>query len=280
MNLLCIGHCCHDLVSGDYKLGGTASYAAAIAAQYDIKTSILTSTGRDFLFDSFFAERGISFHNILSAETTVFENIYETKGRTQYLRATAEPILSYMLPDELKRNDTVLLCPIANEISSEILSAFDKKFIALTAQGLLRKKEESGLISFQNIDWEKWSVVDIVFLSIEDIGYDEQIVKEIIEHISHLIITYGDEGAIIYKNGNRYHYPSFPAEEIDATGAGDSFTMAYLIHYLSTEDVASSCIQAHCAASLVIEQKGTEHFSSKEEIAVRVNRYSEIFDLP
>jgi len=279
MNLLCVGHCCHDLVADHYTLGGTASYAAAVATHYKLTSRIVTSVGDDFLFESFFRKRNISFHTFTSAHTTVYENIYAPGGRRQYLRACADPIPSHKISTYVKENDLILLCPIADEISSDILPLFDNHFIALTAQGLLREPADNGLIQFKNIRWQAWSAVDIVFLSIEDINYDEAIVEEIITHLSHVVLTYGAEGAKIYLKGECFYFPSYPTQEIDATGAGDTFTITYLIHYLRTKNIQASCIHAHCAASLVIEEKGTDRLPEPTAISTRVEHYIEVYQI-
>ena len=52
-------------------------------------------------------------------------------------------------------------------------------------------------------------------------------------------------------------YPSpYPQETIDVSGAGDTFTAAFALHYLKTKNVGQSIIFANEMSSKVVSRRG------------------------
>ena len=67
--------------------------------------------------------------------------------------------------------------------------------------------------------------------------------------------------------------------EIEATGAGDVFTTAYLVEYNRSRDIQNACVFAQCAASIIIEGEGIDQLPTEEEIEKRVVQYHKIYGL-
>lgn len=71
--------------------------------------------------------------------------------------------------------------------------------------------------------------------------------------LNKILITLGSRGASYMDT----IYPSpDPKETIDVSGAGDTFTSAFTIKYLETNDVAKSIIFANEMASIVVSKRG------------------------
>ena len=51
---------------------------------------------------------------------------------------------------------------------------------------------------------------------------------------------------------------AFPSEEVDATGAGDTFATGFLVRYRETGDVGEAARFGAAAASLSVEGVGVE----------------------
>ncbi len=271
---LCIGHCCHDKVESGYILGGTASYASIVAQNLGKTTSILTSVGRDFLFKDYFIQKGIVLHNVEAEETTVFHNIYDSEGnRTQYLLSRAELISPGHIISKMQDHDILQLCLIADEVDWSILDHFDGAIVGATIQGCLRQWDESGKISAKEMDWSLLAKVDVAIFSTQDIKGFEHRLSTIVTYCKHVVITDGADGATVYFHGDVHHFPSIPVNEVDATGAGDVFTASYLVRYAETNDIASSCVFAHSAASFIIEGEGLSHLPSRDKIEKRAAAY-------
>ncbi len=279
VDYLCIGHCCHDRVGESYMLGGTASYASLVAKRMGRTPAVLTSVGDDFLYRDRFRDLDIELYEVAADHTTVFENIYGPEGRTQYMHARAGVISKADVPISLINVPIVHICSIAREIDWDILNAFDRPLIGATIQGMIRDWDSSGLISSKEMDWSELSGVNIVIMSDDDIAGIKDPIPEIRKYVDQIVLTKNREGAYVYTTDNQYFFPAFPVKEIDATGAGDVFTTAYMIRYAQTKDIEQSCIMAHCAASFVVEGNGINKLPSLSELQERITAYQSIHNI-
>lgn len=270
---LCIGHVCHDQVGDEMILGGTASYASLVARQFYYQSKVLTSYGKDFLFEDEFRLHDIDLFNIQSEATTVFENVYTDAGRQQHLYNRASIITASNVPKEHLSADIVLMCPIDDEVSLDILHLFPHALKGASIQGWLRQWDDSGKISPKEMDWTTLYDLDIVIMSEEDINYSPTMLDNIVNAVPHVVLTDGMHGARVYKDHEIHIFPAFPVHEVEATGAGDVFTTAYLHKYKLTKDVQRSCIFAHCAASFIVEGIGIKNLPTIEKIMERVEQY-------
>jgi len=71
-----------------------------------------------------------------------------------------------------------------------------------------------------------------------------------------MVMTKGKEGAIIFHQGKKQHFPAFPTIEVDPTGAGDIFAAAFLVKYYRSKSILHSAAFAHATASFIVEDYG------------------------
>ena len=276
-DLLCIGFLCHDLYQGGNILGGTASYSSLMASHLGLKTAILTSVGNDFEFHDIFRSQGISICNKPAAKTTVFENIYNGEQRTQYIHDRSETLRPNDVPAFWKEVPIVKFCLIADEVDYSLLQYFPTALVAATIQGWLRQWDEKGKIRPKAMDWEKLQYVDIVFMSVDDIKGFENALPRIIDLVEIVVVTNGRHGAIVYANQEENHFPAYPIQEVDATGAGDIFAASFLFKYQETRDIAQAAAFAHAAASFIVETPGIQ-IPTKERIEERFSAYRSVVE--
>lgn len=270
---LSIGHCCHDRLAGQNILGGTASYVALVARQLGLYPGILTSVGADFEFFDVFAENDIAVHNKPAPRTTVFENRYQNGRRLQYLHERALALSADDVPPEWLAAPIVLLCPIAWEVNFSLLRVFPKALTAATIQGWLRERDPQGRIHPRGMDWQQLVGLDAVILSDADIAGFEAALPEIAAAVEVVVMTLGARGAVVFRRGEKRHFPAFPVREVDATGAGDVFAAAFLTRYAERRDAASAAVFANCAASFIVEGVGVTSLPSLEQIQGRVEQW-------
>jgi 1D-myo-inositol 3-kinase len=274
---LCIGHSCHDKTPNGYILGGTASYSSIAAKQLGMNAAVLTSLGNDFLYHNFFKEKNIDFQWVASKETTVFENIYNNRHRTQYLHCRAETLLPRHIPTPFLDIPIVQFCPIVDEVDFSLLHQFPNALKGATIQGWLRQWDAQGKISPKAMDWAQLGHVDIVILSDADIAGFEYALPIIANHVKIMVMTQGKDGATIFTDNTEYHFPSYPIQEVDATGAGDVFAAAFLIQYHKTQQLDLACAYAHVAASFVVEGVGINNVQAIDNIEARYEQYQARF---
>lgn len=274
LDYLCIGHCCHDQLHDGITLGGTASYSSLAARQFGLETGILTSVGTDFGFAQVFEKQGIRVWNKPALATTVFENVYLDSIRTQYLHRRAATLFAEDIPAECLAARIVLFCPIAGEVDFSTLKAFPAALKGATIQGWLRQWDDQGRVKPRSMDWLQLAAADVVIMSDADIQGFEAAIPTIASQVKVLVMTQGASGAQVFFEGQRFHFPAYPVQEVDATGAGDVFATAFLIKYSETRDIAQAAVFAHCAASFVVEGVGIGNLASLEKIGVRMAQYS------
>ena len=273
MDYLCVGHVCQDIVKEGFTLGGSASYCSITAQLLNKKAGILTSFSENFQFLSAFQD--ISIHNIKTAKTTIFENVYSPTRRTQYLFERANPIKLTDLPPTLKNVPLVHLAPIADEVDFDLIKAFHPStIIAATPQGWMRQwDEKSREVSPKVMNWNLLNGIDILILSDEDITGYEHLLSTIIEHTKIVVLTKGSNPATVFFDKKQLDFPVYATKVIDPTGAGDTFATGFLVKYLATKDIVQAMAYGHVVASFCIEAKGLEGLKNLEQVEERYREY-------
>lgn len=276
-NFLCIGFFCHDVHEEDYILGGTAAYSSLIASKLMKEPiSVLTSVGEDFLFQERFKIAGIHICNKPAKKTTIFNNVYDQGHRTQYIYERSETLTAADLPIAWRNAPVVKICLIADEVDKSLMNSFPNALIGATIQGWLRKWDEKGKISPKEMDWALLEPVDIVLMSQEDIAGMEYVLPKIIDAVEIVVMTKGEEGAMVYSQNKTFHFPAFPVVEVDPTGAGDVFAVSFLVKYVETKSITLATTYAHAAAAFVIEEVGVQ-LPNLERITERWVAYKKLF---
>lgn len=93
-----------------------------------------------------------------------------------------------------------------------------------------------------------------------------------IYNLSLIIVTRGENGAIVYTKGNFSEHKGYPVAAIDTVGAGDSF-LASFIGNLITGSSIERCLDFACATgALVATQKGATPEYKTSDILSIINR--------
>ncbi len=267
-DFLVIGHICHDKIPGGFLPGGATAYAGLLAARLCLKAAALTSFGNDFLYRTDFQE--LILCNVPSKYTTIFENIYQNGHRTQFLHEKATDLLPAHLPQNWHHPKTVLLSPIADEVSFDFLDVFQNSTLCVCPQGWMRRQGPQKKVLVKPLEnWEHLAQADIISISENDVGNDWSLIEKIGDMANLLVVTQGNLGATVFQKGKRSHFPAFPAKEIDPTGAGDVFAAAFSIKFSETKDVALSVKFAHCTASMTVEKSGMACVPNKKMVEER-----------
>ena len=71
-----------------------------------------------------------------------------------------------------------------------------------------------------------------------------------------IVLTLGSDGSMYSEDGNTLRQEIFPAETVDTTGAGDTFTGYFITEYLASGDAAAALRSASMASSIAVSRKG------------------------
>jgi sugar/nucleoside kinase (ribokinase family) len=253
---LTIGHVTLDRFGDEARLGGGALYSAITAHRLGRSVAILTSHAADFPLDAL--PTAIEVVTLEAPATTVFE-YPDTEGpRLMRVTATASPLAAGDLPEDWRDAPLVLLAPVIQEVDPELAAAFGDGTIAAAAQGWLRTLDAEGGV--EPVAWaspnEVLNRLQALFVSAEDVRGQEEQLTEWVQRVPLAVVTAGAAGALLYVNGDRFEVKPRPTVEVDATGAGDVFAAAFLLHYHLDGDPWAAAEAATCAASLSVEGEG------------------------
>jgi 1D-myo-inositol 3-kinase len=255
MDFLTIGNITKDLISGGYMVGGTVTYASVAAMRLGRTAGVLTRMGSDLVLPDVY--RAIELHALPSPHTLTFENVYTPDGRVQTIHALGGAIGTQDVPDALLRNPPpiVLLGPLAGELDPQVADLFPNSLRGVVPQGWMRRWDEQGRVSHVPIACadEVLRHADVLVVSTEDVNHDISLARCYADMVRIVVLTRGVHGADVYYNGHVAHVRPRPANQIDPTGAGDTFTAAFLIYYSETGDPIKAARFANVAASFCVE---------------------------
>ena len=261
---LSVGHFCYDVSLNGYILGGSASYSTLTARNLGHCARSVTAVGANFdrqnpLLDGI----EIVYHE--SPNTTIFDNQYDEKGhRQQFILGVAQQLKGCDIPAEWRNSNIAYLCPIADEVSAEVVHGFSEEtLIGATPQGWLRQWDLKGRVKAKQ--WETANdilpYIDVLILSDEDIRIYPDELEKYIELTPIVLLTQGARGATLFQDGMQLGSDAYTVTEVDPTGAGDVFAAAFLINYYQNRSVEEALNFAHCVASFAVEGIGPLTYS-------------------
>ena len=252
-----VGHVTLDRFGDMAQPGGAALYAAMAAHRLGLSVGILTSHAEDFPLELIPPQ--IEVVSVPAETTTTFVHDAGSTPRTMRVSAVARTLGAADVPEDWIDAPLVLLAPVADEIDPHLATAFNGPTLAAAAQGWLRALDADGAV--RPAPWTPPEFLlgrlQAIFVSTEDVAGQEETAIEWFERVPIGVLTAGRLGALLFVNGERYEVAPRPAQEVDATGAGDVFAAHFLIRYQSEGDAWAAAAAAACAASLSVEAAGT-----------------------
>ena len=279
-DLVTIGHTARDEFEGDpeWRIGGTATYAAAAAARLGDRVALLTRVGpkeRDRLAARC-TELGIELHALDSAVTTTFSFRYVDGRRHLRLKARAKGIGADAIPTALRETRSVVLGSIAHEIEPSVFDLYESVPRVLAAQGYLRSWDADGTVRPREWDdaHDVLAHVSVVVVSEDDIEDNLELARGW-AHTAPVIVTIAERGAIVLRGGREIEIGGFPADEVvDPTGAGDAFCAGLALALADGDDLEAATRFANAVASFAVEGVGTLALATREQVQARVQRHS------
>ncbi len=272
IDFVAIGHVtCDRLPDGSRLPGGTARFAALLAARLGLRAAIVTASAET-------PPAGVAWANQPTPISSTFENRYEAGRRQQWLHAVAPAIEATTLPAPWRAAPIVLIGPVLHECSPRLAAAFPGALIGATAQGWLREWDSSLPAPIRPRHWQpspsELAHLHALALSIEDTGGDEDLAAFYASMTPIGIVTCGAAGATLFLRGKPHPIAAYPAVECDPTGAGDVFATAFLIRLWESGDPFAAARFAAAAAACVVEGVGDAALPDRARILARMATHS------
>ncbi len=101
--------------------------------------------------------------------------------------------------------------------------------------------------------------------------------KEILQKVKFMVVTLGNDGAMVYHGDETYHVdPVTPNQIIDPTGAGDAFRGGFLTGFSKGWDFETCARMGALSATYCLESDGPQ--GQGYQIEDYINRYRENYD--
>jgi 1D-myo-inositol 3-kinase len=264
------GNVVRDITPSGWIPGGTAVYAAAVARALGRRVGVVTTAPVEVVEAGLGPDIAVARAD--AREATAMENVYTPAGRVQFLRTPGEPIPAGVLPAGWEAAQVTLLGPVYHEVDARLAARFQGR-LGVCAQGFLRQAGTDGRVMVMSP--ESWNAEPVLqharalFLSEEDLlgGTEASIPRAWIEAVPITVLTAGWRGARVHANGRWHSVPAVPVDEVNPTGAGDSFAAAFMV----ADDEGAGPIQAArfaaAVASFTVESEGPRTPTRDEALA-------------
>ncbi len=260
-------------------IGGDVSNTAVAAARAGARAGMLTHLGSDNFAErilQLYTDEGIDTSRVVQSETAptgLYFIDYGPDGhRFSYRRAGSAA--SLVGPEDLSPE---MFEGVGVLHISGITQAISASSCAATIRAAELARAAGARVSFDtNLRLNLWSaedarqalkqilpLVDIVFPSLEDAealfrtsGVDEICQRFLAEGAALVVLTLGEDGAVVADAKGQMAVAPCKAALVDATGAGDTFDGSFLAEYARTSDAVAAARFACAAASLSVENVG------------------------
>ncbi|GMR22549.1 MAG: PfkB family carbohydrate kinase [Acidobacteriota bacterium] len=263
IEFVAVGHVTIDRVENgrsEKRLGGAAAYAALAARHLGVNVALVTSAGPDFPYWDRFT--GIHTKTIDSEHTTELEHRYLDGERHQRVHHVASAIRAeHVLGLPVAEDAAVLYCPVVHEVEAPLTALAPRGLTAVAPQGFFRQWDDTGRISTRQWDGAERALeqADIVCMSEEDTAVPEGLAETFAGKA--FVVTQGSAGCRVYAGADIFSFPALPAQEVDATGAGDVLAASLVVALRRGDSLTDAVRFATREAAAAVEFIGTEGLS-------------------
>jgi 1D-myo-inositol 3-kinase len=243
-DFVAIGHVTLDHFGDVVRPGGAALYAAITAQRLGLSAAILTSHAPDFPLDDLPTQ--IEVVGVEAPATTAFEHRAAVGGRVLRALGAAQSLTSADLPPDWREAPLVLLAPVLQEVDPPLAMAFRDATVGAEVQGWLRATNGEGVVSPT-----RWASPN-----------------DVLDRVQAIFVSGHD-----VRGQDRFEIRPRRTREVDATGAGDVFAAAFLVHYDRHGDPWDAAEAATCAASLSVEGEGWSAVPDPPTLAAALDAY-------
>ena len=271
--LLIVGHVTRDYivthpdVRDDTRLGGSASFAARVAATLGIRTALVTVAPEDFALMAPLRKLPmLSIHAAPSADVTEFELDYTGSRRKVILRSRARRLAISDVPEAWLASPMTYVANVAGECDRELIEGLRAPIICAELQGWLRRPGPAGAVEPMVADevTRPPRGLNAAVFSEEDHPHAERLAEHLALSGLTVALTRSSRGATIRQGGQRWDVPASPAREVDPTGAGDVFGIALTVSLSRGASAPEAARAAAAIAARVVEGPGLGNLTPED----------------
>jgi fructokinase len=286
LKIFCFGEILWDVFATHKKIGGAPLNVALRLQSLKNKVSIISSVGKDIEGEeliNFIKEHNVNVDFIQINEKYRTGNVKVTLDKfgsatydIQYPSSWDFIEFNNELVNSIETSDAFIFGSLItrNKVSKETLyhliksskySIFDVNLRAphYTKDILIDLLHKSDFVKFN--DDELLEISNFLGSRLKSIEKNIEFIAEK-TNTSHICVTRGSNGAILYYNKKFYSNSGYSVSVKDTVGAGDSF-LATLINFLLKKEPPQKAIDIACAmGALVAKNEGANPKITQEEI--------------
>ncbi|UCE92750.1 MAG: bifunctional hydroxymethylpyrimidine kinase/phosphomethylpyrimidine kinase [Flavobacteriaceae bacterium] len=278
----------------DKILGGAATFIGLAASQFKVDSGLISVVGGDFPNEylEMLADRNIDISGvevIKEGKTFFWSGKYDYNLNTRETLATDLNVLADfnpVVPDNYMDCDFLMLGNLHPSVQMAVINQIPNrpKLVVLDTMNFWMDNTLDELM-------EVLPKIDVITINDEEarqLSGEYSLVKaaQKIHKMGpqYVVIKKGENGALLFNNGDVFFAPALPLEEIfDPTGAGDTFAGGFIGYLASTHDVSfenmkRAVIYGSNFASFCVERFGTERMIDldQEEIQKRLGQFKQL----
>lgn len=283
----------------DKILGGAATYIGLSAANFGIRSGIVSIVGGDFpqsyldmLEDRNVDTKGIEI--VKEGKTFFWSGKYHNDMNSRDTLITDLNVLEHfnpVVPDEFKNSEIVMLGNLHPSVQLSVIHQMTTKpkLIVLDTMNFWM---DIALPELKKVIKE----IDVITINDEEARQlsGEYSLVNAAKKIhkmgpKYVVIKKGEHGALLFSEGQMFYAPALPlAEVFDPTGAGDTFAGGFTGYLAKTDNISfenmkNAVIYGSNLASFCVEKFGTERMVNltQDEIQGRLNQFKQLtqFDI-
>ena len=278
----------------DKILGGAGTYIGLSASNVGLESGLISVVGGDF------PEEYLQMLRDKNIDTTGVEKIKEGKtffwsGKYDYNLNTRETLVTDLnvladfkpvVPEDFIDCEFLMLGNLHPAVQMSVIDQIPKrpKLVVLDTMNFWMDNTMDELLKVI-------AKIDVITINDEEarqLSGEYSLVKaaQKIHEMGpeYVVIKKGENGALLFNDGEIFFAPALPLEEIfDPTGAGDTFAGGFIGYLASTHDVSfdnmkRAVIYGSNFASFCVERFGTERMLNlgQEEIKTRLKQFKQL----
>ena len=277
----------------DKILGGAATYIALAAAQFEVKSAVVSVVGEDFPQEylDLLTDRKVDISGteiVKGGKTFFWSGKYHNDLNSRDTLDTQLNVLADfnpVVPENFKDAEIVMLGNLHPLVQLSVLEQVTQpKLVILDTMNFWMDNTWDELM-------QVISKVDVITINDEEarqLTQEHSLVKAArkIQEMGpkYVVIKKGEHGALLFHDGQVFFAPALPLEEVfDPTGAGDTFAGGFAGYLAQAGDISfqsmkNAVIFGSNLASFCVEKFGAERMLSlqKEEIHQRLEEFKSL----
>lgn len=282
--LLAVGTVAFDAIETpfgktDKTLGGAGTFIALAASHFKkVETAVVSVVGGDFpeAYLKLLKDKNINteaIEVIPDGKTFFWSGKYHNDLNTRDTLATELNVLADFkpkVPQNFLDADMVMLGNLHPAVQMSVLDQLTNtpKLVALDTMNYWMN--------------ETWDLLQKIIRRVDVITINDEEARQLTGEYSlvkaarkihqmgprFVVIKKGENGALLFENGDAFFAPALPLEEVfDPTGAGDTFAGGFIGYLAETRDISfnnmkNAVIYGSTLASFCVEKFGTQRMES------------------